>query len=84
MSSSRSRSLGVDWFLPNRDGTGFQRRRFATTPLATSRSMALIADEGLTFAEAAEKYRHLPEELELLQVFIDAGHADTPMRRWVH
>lgn len=83
MSRKRNSSLGVDWHLPRKMGGGFMARRFATTPPATSLSMQLLAGEGLTFIETHARYRHLREEGEIMQVFIDHGFGDRRLDEFI-
>lgn len=79
----KASSLGVDWHLPDGKG-GFRKRRFATTTQADSAQIVALADTGLTVAgvKAALNYPST-EQTAVLDAFITAGYADTPMTQFV-
>lgn len=75
--SKRTPSLGVDWHLPARRGDGYARRPFATTTVASSDLIRLLADDGLTWAEVADAILFDPDAKHVATTFVDAGHGDT-------
>jgi hypothetical protein len=68
-----SGNLGVLWFLPGR------KRPIGTTTVATSNLIGLLAEDGLTFAEAHAEIRFDQDATDILQVYIDHGYGDARM-----
>lgn len=68
--SRRAQSLGVDWFLPGR------KRRFATTTVASSDLIVLLASEGRTWAEIVDGILFDDEAKAVAQRFVSEGYGD--------
>lgn len=73
---TKNPSLGVDWHLPTKNGSGYAKRRFATTTVASSNLIEMLADDGLTWAQMTEEILFDPEAKAVAQGFIDAGHGE--------
>lgn len=69
----RIEGLGTDWFLPG------QKRRFATTTVATSELTSVLAGDGLTFRQGVAAINYDDDAKRVLQHFVDAGYGDTKM-----
>lgn len=73
----------TEWHLPLKSGRGFAKRPALVTPQATGLSVALMAEEGLTFAEGRQRYAHVHDACEVLDLFIAAGHGDVRRADWI-
>ena len=71
--AKRRRSLGVDWYLPNR------KRPFTSTTVATSDLLSDLAGAGLTFNEARRAVLWDADAHVVLDAFIAAGHGPALM-----
>ena len=70
-------SLGVDWHRPKPDGT-FYKRKFASTTVADSDSIALYGELGYTWQQLNDKETFLSKEARyIIQKFIEFGYGDT-------
>lgn len=65
-----SKSLGVDWFLPQR------KRPFASTTLATSDLINLLSEEGRCVSEIHDAILYDDEAKAVLKTLMDHGYAD--------
>lgn len=74
---SRRLDLGVDWHLPAKKG-GYATRRFATTTVASSDLITLLAEDGSTWSQVAERILFDPEAKAVATAFVDAGHGSSP------
>lgn len=72
----RAASLGVDWHLPDGKG-GYRARRFATTTKASSDLIAMLAADGLTWAQVRDGINFDDEAKAVAEHFIAAGYGDT-------
>ncbi len=68
MAKSKRLDLGVDWFLPG------AKRRIATTTRASSDLIALLAEDGLTWAQMVGAIIYDPEAKAVAQIYVDRGH----------
>lgn len=77
------RSLGVEWHLPTRTG-GYAKRPFTTTTRADSDGIALLAADGLTWAQIKVAL-HYPsdEQTVVIERFIAEGHGDSRVSLFV-
>lgn len=76
-------SLGVDWHRPKPDGT-FYKRKFASTTVADSDSIALYGELGYTWQQLNDKETFLSKEARyIIQKFIEFGCGDTPIANHV-
>lgn len=79
----REVSLGVDWFLPG------QKRRFATTTVASSNLIVYIAESGdmrgpgLTWRQVAAQINYDPEAKAVAERFVAEGYGDHSARDMV-
>lgn len=73
----REASLGVDWHLPGR------KRRFATTTVATSDLIVLLAEDGCTWAELIDQINYDEEAKAVARHFVAHGYGDTTARDMV-
>lgn len=73
MGKSRTLSLGVDWHMPKRGG-GYMARRFATTTVATSDLIRLLAGDGHTVQSAHDAILYDAEGKAVLARFVAEGH----------
>lgn len=72
-------SLGVDWHRPKPDGT-FYKRKFASTTVADSDSIALYGELGYTWQQLNDKDTFLSTEAKhVVQKFIEFGYGDVPI-----
>lgn len=69
--------LGVDWTLPGR------KRRFATTTVATSDLVVLMAEEGHTVSSAISAINFDEEAIAVLRVFVEHGYGERPLSELV-
>lgn len=77
--------LGVAWHLPAKPGSetgGYAKRRFATTTVASSDLIEMLAGEGLTWAELAEEILFDDEARAVAWGFVEAGHGE--VKAWEH
>lgn len=78
----RQVGLGVNWHLPARRG-GFHARPFATTTVATSDLIGLLATDGHTVQSARDAIRYDPEGKAGQTALVDAGFGAEPLGRYV-
>ena len=77
------RNLGVSWYQPKPDGT-FYKRRFASTTVADSDSIALYGELWYTWQQLNDKETFLSKEARyIIQKFIEFGYGDTPIANHV-
>lgn len=80
--AKRSTSLGVDWHMP--DGRGsFRARRFATTTMATSTLIEILAGDGHTVKSAHDAINFDDEAKAVLAAMVDAGFGADRLDRYV-
>lgn len=70
--TKRQTSLGVDWYMPKAGG-GFAARRFATTTVATSDLIRLLAHDGHTVQSAHDAINFDVEAKAVLTAMADKG-----------
>ncbi len=76
MTARKTRALmdfggGVDWFLPGR------KRRFATSTVATSDLITLLADEGKGWPGIHDAILFDPEAKAIAYVYVQSGYGET-------
>lgn len=71
--SSAARTADVQWYAPGR------KRPVAHSTRATSDLVGLLAEQGLTFAEARREVRYDTEAHQVLDAFISLGHGEVKM-----
>lgn len=71
MSRPRSRSLGVDWYLPNAKANA---RRIATSTQASSDLISMLRDGGHTVESAIDAILFDDEAKAVLQIYSDKGY----------
>ena len=75
MKGSRGgRSLGIDWYLPG------AKRRFATTPVATSHLLTEVARDGGTWQEVHDAILYDAEAKAVCAAFVANGYGGTEAR----
>lgn len=74
----------TEWHLPLKSGRGFAKRPALVTPQAIGFGVVLIAEEGLTFSEARQRYAHVHDACEVLDLYIKAEYGDIRMADWIH
>lgn len=82
MVAKRSTSLGVDWHMPDGRG-GFRARRFATTTMASSALIEVLASDGHTVLSARDAINFDDEAKSVLTSMVDAGFGSDTLGRFV-
>jgi hypothetical protein len=93
MSTGRGRGrrdgLGVDWYLPARGWAptamkaDFRARPFASTTVASSDLITLLARDGMTWRQIAEKILYDPDAKAIAVRFVEEGYGDVPALSFV-
>ena len=73
-----SRSLGVDWHLPDPRTGAYRRRSFASTTVASSNLVRALAREGLTWAEVVDAILYDSEARAVAERFVAEGFGAVP------
>lgn len=69
--------LPVEWFPPTKKP---RKRPAMRTTTATSDLLCLLAEDGATWTEVAERINFDDDARAVADLFINAGHGDTPAR----